>query len=319
MSDPFAWLTFEPHKPRAFHEDLGIVLPVKAVEVQWESPVVPDSLNLMEEIKWDFQQNPHESSTYPSLHPYSYPSLNPWRPEWSRRPSNLYLPPHPSSLLPDAWQGWRMALLRGWIGPVTPPRPARPSFVDKLENPVIGYRCWSIGKDAVTGAPRLTSVGNYLFPDHWAPKAATEAHCRLHPGGVKYLAPLRFGLDAEWHGHPVPDWYCECGLYVLSNLADAPNWLHHTGIPHVFGAVVGWGKVIEHGDEGYRAEYARPIAFLGADAAKNLWRPRNETYWTPDELISAAAEEYGVPVIATRKGLELYASEFGQSTREDAA
>jgi hypothetical protein len=81
-------------------------------------------------------------------------------------------------------------------------------------------------------------------------------------------------------------------------------WYAKNGVPSdvAIGAVIGWGNVIQHGDEGWRAEYARPIAFLRTDVFED------------QPLLDRVAAQYGAPIL-NRKGLELYASEYGEALK----
>ncbi len=179
----------------------------------------------------------------------------------------------------------------------TNPSPSRSEpTAETRDLPVIGYRGWrvreapsaarSIGPRVaahqVAGKPtvELVSVNQHFGP--WDRNGVTRAVCHASPG------------------HKAPSFNCECGLYVLSSLATAPKWYGENGVPQdvVIGAVVGWGEVIQHGDEGWRAEFARPVAFLKTDL------------FYDQPLLYRAAEQYGIPVIE-RRGLELYAKEYG--------
>lgn len=161
--------------------------------------------------------------------------------------------------------------------------------------PVIGYRGWkvrevnlpakSVGRRVAALQTRtvLELLSVNAGYGAWARAGATRATCRIAD-------------------HNAPSFSCECGLYVLNSLADAPNWYGGRGLPAdvVIGAVVGWGEVIQHGDEGWRAEYARPVAFLKTDLFQE------------QPLLHRIAEQYGAPIL-DRKGLELYAAEYGAS------
>ena len=65
------------------------------------------------------------------------------------------------------------------------------------------------------------------------------------------------------------------------------------------GAVMGWGKVVQHGKEGWRAEYAKIIALLDCKYSKGQLRNTQQ-----------AAAAYGVEV-KSRDALEAMVSEFG--------
>ena len=68
----------------------------------------------------------------------------------------------------------------------------------------------------------------------------------------------------------------------------------------VVGAVMGWGRVVQHGAVGWRAQKARVVALL-------------DCKWSDEHLALThqVAEAYGVPVLE-RDPLELYVKEFGE-------
>jgi hypothetical protein len=145
--------------------------------------------------------------------------------------------------------------------------------VTKRDMPVIGYRAWELS----TYAPDL-QLHSLVTDTVWDAKGTTKAEC--HCGTV---------------AHQRPDEHGACGLYVLAHLKDVPDWADE---PRVVGAVMGWGKVIQHKSEGWRAEYARPIAFL------------DTSLYEEDPNLQRLADQFGVPLL-DRKGLELYVKEFG--------
>lgn len=105
--------------------------------------------------------------------------------------------------------------------------------------------------------------------------------------------------------HPVPNLSCECGLYALSTPAEAVRraagqlasvFAACRQPQPVLGAVVGWGRVVQHGRQGWRAEYARPIALL------NMGEP----------LCKQAALRYSLPLVSMR-GLCVLPLEYGET------
>jgi len=173
---------------------------------------------------------------------------------------------------------WNTSLLLSSLYGETPWKSWPEPKSTQREMPVIGYRGWRVV--GVTGKERLQSVNaNFGAWD----LGVTTAKC---------------GIDRK---HPAPHFHCECGLYVLADLAAAPFWYSQTGIPPdvVIGAVVGWGNVIQHGDEGWRAQYARPIAFLKTDV------------FGEQPLLERVAQVYKLPILE-RRGLQLLAAEYGE-------
>lgn len=94
--------------------------------------------------------------------------------------------------------------------------------------------------------------------------------------------------------HPMAT--CRCGYHAQWR----PSWLRVQGhlfvkdATHILGAIKAWGRIVEHGDEGFRAEKAQVLALLdNCDEASKL------------------AEVYGVPCLGHRQ-LVRYAGEFGE-------
>lgn len=150
--------------------------------------------------------------------------------------------------------------------------------------PAVGWRTWRVG--AVAGDAVLE--GAFLGVP-WDP-GTTHARCRHHPGEVS-------------GAHPVPVASCECGLYAFSSPDEAlryvvmpPDEIEDGGpAPLVAGAVIGWGRIIQHGCQGWRAQHARPVALLDTD------RPELEVL----------ALRYGVPVVSAQ-GFRLLPLEYGE-------
>jgi hypothetical protein len=169
----------------------------------------------------------------------------------------------------------------------SPPGPDRRLPEGKRLVPVIGWRSWKLrrARDDVL----LQSV---FGSDCWE-VGITCARCRRWP------------LWMPISHQAVPGTSCECGLYAFSSAAGA---IHHTerqlaGVfascgqpPPVVGAVVGWGRVVQHGSQGWRAEYARPIALLNMGPT----------------LLNEAALHYGLPLLSMR-GLCLLPLEYGEA------
>lgn len=150
--------------------------------------------------------------------------------------------------------------------------------------PVVGWRTWKVRPSG--GAAALESL---YSGDLWD-VGATHARCRRCP---PWMANL----------HPVPAPSCECGLYAFSTMEEAlqhlmrqARTLHGCGqSPPVAGAVIGWGRVVQHARQGWRSERARPVALLD----------------TGHPLLDAAARHHNVPVVSAR-GLRLLPLEYGE-------
>ena len=61
------------------------------------------------------------------------------------------------------------------------------------------------------------------------------------------------------------------------------------------GAVIGWGRVIQHGRQGWRARNVRPVALLK----------------TGQPMLEGAAARYGLPLVSIR-GLSVLPLEYGE-------
>lgn len=156
--------------------------------------------------------------------------------------------------------------------------------------PVIGYRAWQLHMTAEE--VELCGLHNW---GRWDLRV-TKASCRRTP---------------PWmiRQHRVPNPSCECGLYAVTTLDEparrarlsATRLLAAFASPTVVaGAMVGWGRVIQHGEQGWRAEYGRPIGLLD----------------TGHPLLEVVACRYNVPLLS-QAGLQLSAREHGESLAPD--
>lgn len=149
---------------------------------------------------------------------------------------------------------------------------------------MIGWRTWRLRR-TVDGVALQSLFGN----DRWE-VAATCARCRCAPPWL-----------TNTH-HPVPAVSCGCGLYAFSTPSDAIRQaeremgVSRTGWPQLMaaGAVVAWGRVVQHGRQGWRAQYARPLALLD----------------TGQPMLVEAAGHYRVPLVS-RRGLCVLPFEYG--------
>jgi len=151
--------------------------------------------------------------------------------------------------------------------------------------PVVGWRTWRarpVPPDAVLESP--------YRGEPWEP-GVTHARCRRCP---PWLARV----------HQVPAPSCDCGIYAFSTPEDALLHLVRQAVTlddrdplalPVVGAVIGWGRIVQHGLQGWRAEHARPVALLD----------------TGHSLVEAAARYHHVPLVSMA-GLRLLAREYGE-------
>ena len=156
--------------------------------------------------------------------------------------------------------------------------------------PLQGYRYWYAKWHG--DQPVLQSV---YRPTIWPAEGALRATCEARPGSLS--AWVRRVLARRTETHPAPAWGCGCGVYSLTRLKadEHPELLPQApqrgpfdrGV-HVVGAVLLWGRVIQHAD-GYRAEYARPVKLLTVPA---LVRGRGA-----QSLLDAVAERYAIHLV----------------------
>ncbi|MBO0703004.1 MAG: hypothetical protein J2P38_08740 [Candidatus Dormibacteraeota bacterium] len=151
--------------------------------------------------------------------------------------------------------------------------------------PVVGWRTWR-ARAAAGGAVLLGPYSGTRWDS-----GSTRATCRLCP---PWMANL----------HPVPHPGCRCGLYAFSTLEEAfHNLMNQAHTMQacgqgaaIVGAVIGWGRIVQHGGQGWRAEYARPVALLG----------------TGHPMLGPLARHHRVPVVSAR-GLRLLPLEYGEA------
>lgn len=151
--------------------------------------------------------------------------------------------------------------------------------------PVVGWRTWRARPTA--GGAVLEGV---YSRECWKP-GTTHAGCRRCP---PWMANL----------HPVPSEACECGLYAFSSpdeafrYLDSPEDAAEGGgrAQLVAGAVIAWGRVVQHGGQGWRAQHARPVALLDSG----------------HPLLETLALHHRVPVVSAR-GLRVLPLEYGEA------
>lgn len=155
--------------------------------------------------------------------------------------------------------------------------------------PVVGFRSWHARPFHRVGIGGAHWLGSYNERyGIWKP-GKNQAGC--------YAPDYAFSLYSRPAPHgPTPKADCSCGFYVLTDFDAVP---FVTTSPMMVGAVVGWGRVVQHGDEGWRAEFTQVIALLDCKVS--------------DEHLAMTREIaalYGVPVVG-RTALELMAKEYG--------
>lgn len=244
----------------------------------WPSLTLPPTYGTYPSLSpWSFQR-PYQQSLSGLLYPTTYPSVNralyPWEissvGDWSLTPGT-----------PGTFS-WRWLTTTGQL----PMYEMQPSvqFPERVgeprEQPVVGYRAWRVDTVQHLGRvaePILHATG---VDYHWTP-GKNVASCY---GGL---------IDGS---HPSPLFECHCGFWVFSDLDRLEGYIQAIHYD-VVGAVMGWGRVIQHGEAGWRAQYARPLALLDLKAGK---QSAARTKWV--------AKQYGLPVFE-REALELVVRE----------
>ena len=171
------------------------------------------------------------------------------------------------------------------------PAPELPTM--KSDLPIIGFRSWQLYKD------RLYS-NNRQF-GYWK-QGVNEA---------KHRPTSKVPFDAI---HKAPHPWCDCGIYVLATIERLGNgpWGLYDGtqpvdnqVPLITGAVMGWGKVIAHEPEGWRASHAQIIGLL-------------DTSILEYERITmeGLAEYYKVPLLPSERALKSFAAGYGETLAE---
>lgn len=141
----------------------------------------------------------------------------------------------------------------------------RPS--DRPDEPLLpgvvqGFRTWGLSLDP-SGTPGLMGSGETRWQQGGE---ATVASC-VPPRGFESTHP---------QDEPAPVGDCSCGLYASHPWARDPNadFLRVDGMglepDEVFGVVEAWGRIEVHAD-GFRAEFARPIALFARTGAELEW------------------------------------------------
>ena len=153
---------------------------------------------------------------------------------------------------------------------------------------VHGLRTWGLALDR-EGRPGLIGYGHTRWESGGRP---TRGDCLPGEGEPK-VHPT---------GSPVPAAGCACGLYASHPWARDPNsdFLRVDGMglepDDVFGVVEAWGRMEVH-EDGFRAEYARPIALFARTGAELEWDVPNDRM----------AEEYSCELIRVGSVEELAA------------
>ena len=184
----------------------------------------------------------------------------------------------------------------------------RPSMSPSRPEPILGYRWWWTFRER-DGRPGLRA---WVWDIPWRVPGITEA-AHWDEKGERFLGGVT-------HMLPIPADKCLCGLYAWCRLPDALKGIQQfnrcagdaSGLLAIAGAVVTGGSTIIHGDEGLRAQYARPVAFAQSEPGTE-----GNQLLGAQALFADLAAAFGVPLMPLGK-LETYAREFGITIQEAA-
>jgi hypothetical protein len=190
---------------------------------------------------------------------------------------NIFYP----SPLTLTWSG------SAWFGSANPNESQSPLKFPtrRLAGPVVGFRSWN----AIAVGPKAANLKALAADVAWPDQKILARQTKSCTVKKKHRAPL-----------PT----CTCGIYAYKRLGPESA---NANEGQVQGAILGWGKMVEHGHEGFRIAHAQIIALTlrppylfgtygGFLAAKNLTK--------------IAAQSIKVPVVPL-DALERYVSEFG--------
>lgn len=151
--------------------------------------------------------------------------------------------------------------------------------VEPRAMPVIGYRAWNWTDKFVLGVGRRGHLHGTGMPAPWK--------------GDRLTATCLAGM-----AHFAPEPNCGCGIYVMGDMDELDS---HVALNDqvIVGAAMGWGRVVQHGREGWRAQHCRVLALLDCKLSEAQLK-----------LTRTVAKELGVPVLE-RAGIERYVREWG--------
>lgn len=169
-----------------------------------------------------------------------------------------------SSLTFAPWPLYRTGIPADLVQKLRIAQPRKvPMRVPDLTEPIVAWRAWR-----VAGA-RLTGLG---LDSPWLPGRPNAADCQQRG--------FLFGTASVYHSvyHSAPNRDCTCGIWAFKSLEALIEASRGYDCP-VFGEVYLWGRVLECGEHGWRAEYAYP---------KELW--------LTDPKLEHLGATYNVPV-----------------------
>jgi hypothetical protein len=145
---------------------------------------------------------------------------------------------------------------------------------------IIAARVWKT-KHGPGGMRSLKSVGvEELWPEH----RPIVAECKRQASYFAFAIATWQSSTTTSTTHDAPQEGCQCGVWGLASplkLFDLAEGLR--GAAPVFGVIQMWGRVV-HGPDGWRGQYARPMAVVARSG-----RIRKAE--------SEAATTYGIPIL----------------------
>lgn len=148
-----------------------------------------------------------------------------------------------------------------------------------VARPLVGFRSWRTAEDG------------RLFPTQWPVTVEPPLPYSAWLEEVAHASCISYDHDSPAEG-------CQCGLYAYAKIRPDGGML-------ICGAVVAGGRVVLH-EDGFRAEYARPIALLDNESYPpgfNVGRPRAKR-------IAAVAKRHDLPILPADE-LAVYAAWHG--------
>ncbi|TMD12318.1 MAG: hypothetical protein E6J00_12100 [Chloroflexi bacterium] len=173
--------------------------------------------------------------------------------------------------------------------------------------PAIGYRLWYA--DLYDGLTRLR-LQSLLAETLWPFRDRLEASCERRLAARAHWRLRQLGVPR----HAAPALDCSCGAHAYHELEAMILQVQRLGHFRplgdrrilVGGAVLSWGRLVIH-PEGFRAQYARPLALCLVDPVA----PAGAA-----EQVDQVAAAYAVPAVDVRY-LVAHAREFGTSYKPE--
>ena len=156
--------------------------------------------------------------------------------------------------------------------------------------PAIGFRVWRI--DEMLTEPRLASPHRFAA---WLPGAPLKAECKGELGPRALANPHQ-----KQPGVAPPVETCTCGIYAYH---DKDEMLEAITSRLVGGVILAWGRLTIH-QEGFRAEFARPLALCYPQLFVRSMAGS----------VTRVADVYRLPVLDASH-IAVFAAEFGDTYR----